>query len=182
MKKNVLVLTGSPRSKGNSNTLADAFIEGLQTAGHTVERFDAGKKKIKGCIACQKCYSKDGMACIYGDDFNELAPMIERADMFVLVTPLYWFTFPAQVKTAIDKMYALMVGQRDLKIKSGLLMCCAETDDMVDFEGIVRSWELISNYLKWESPELFLVPHVNEPGDILKTDALVRAKLLAERI
>lgn len=182
MKKNVLVLTGSPRSKGNSNALADAFVEELLTAGHTVERFNAGKKKIKGCIACQKCYSKDGMACIYGDDFNELAPMVERADMLVLVTPLYWFTFPAQIKAAIDKIYALMIGQRNLKIKSSLLMCCAETHDMADFEGIVRTWELIGNYLKWELQEPFLVPNVNEPGDILATDALTRAKLLAESL
>ncbi len=179
--KNILVLTGSPRKKGNSEALADAFIKGLETAGHKVTKFRAGKMKIKGCVACQKCYSK-GDACVYNDDFNELAPYMEKADMIVLATPLYWFTFPSQIKAAIDKLYALMVGKRDIKIKESVLLVCAETDDMVDFEGIVRSYELIANYMKWENKGMMLIPKVNEKGDILKTNALQEAQLMAEKI
>ncbi len=34
MKKNILVLDGSPRVGGNSDLLADAFIKGATKAGH----------------------------------------------------------------------------------------------------------------------------------------------------
>lgn len=179
--KNVLVLTGSPRKNGNSELLADAFINGLKTAGYEVSKFRAGKKKILGCQACKKCYSK-GNACVFNDDFNELAPLAENADMLVLATPLYWFSFPMQIKAAIDKLYALYIGNRDVKIKSIAMLVCAETDDMADFDGIVRSYQLINNYLKWEDKGILLVPNVNEAGDILKTNALQEAQEMAGKI
>lgn len=181
MKKNILVLTGSPRRGGNSDMLANAFIEGLATTEHSVVKYEAGRKKIKGCMACQKCYSK-GQACVFNDDFNELAPLLESADMLVIVTPLYWFTFPAQVKAAIDKIYAILIGHHELKISESMLFVCAETDEMQDFDGIVRTYELINNYMKWKDNGRLLVPNVNEKGDILKTDALQKAKVLGQSV
>jgi multimeric flavodoxin WrbA len=174
-KKNILVITGSPRKGGNSSLLADAFIRGAESTSHVITRFDAGSKLIKGCIACNNCYSKD-TACVFKDDFNELAPALESADSVVFVTPLYWFTFPTQIKAAIDKMYALAVGERSLKGKETMLLVCAETDDMTDFDGIVRSYELINRYLQWTDKGQLLVPNVNNIGDILHTDALAKAE------
>lgn len=49
--KNILVLTGSPRSKGNSDLMADAFIKGAISNGHKVTKFEVAKKKIGGCRA-----------------------------------------------------------------------------------------------------------------------------------
>ncbi len=179
--KNILIITGSPRKNGNSELLADAFIRGAQNAGHLTTKFQAGKKNIRACIACNKCYTK-GKACIFNDDFNSLAPLIENADVIVFSTPLYWFSFPAQIKTAIDKIYALFIGKRDIKIKECVLLVCAETGDMNDFDGIVRSYELIYSYTKWTNRGIQLVPHVNEEGDILRTDALVKAEEFGRKL
>ncbi len=176
--KKILVLTGSPRRGGNSALCADAFIDSARSAGHQVTRFDAGLKRINGCIACQRCYSK-GVPCVFADDFNELAPRVEEAEMLVWVTPLYWFSFPAQLKAAIDKMYSFYIGKRDVKIKETMLIVCGETDDRSDFDGILRSYELIGRYLKWENKGTLLITHVNESGDILKTDALEKVRQLA---
>ena len=38
MKKNVLILSSSPRIKGNSDLLCDRFLEGAKDAGHNVEK------------------------------------------------------------------------------------------------------------------------------------------------
>ena len=48
MSCKVLVVTGSPRVGGNSDTLAEAFIEGAKSAGCEVRRIDAGRAKIRG--------------------------------------------------------------------------------------------------------------------------------------
>jgi multimeric flavodoxin WrbA len=181
MKKNILVLTGSPRRKGNSDMLADAFIEGAKEAGHQVTKIETARKKISGCIACNTCFSK-GKACSIDNNFNEIAPSIEQADMLVLCTPLYWFSFSTQIKAAIDKLYSFMVGGKPLKIKESLLLVCAETDNMEDFDGIKRSYELIVNYMKWQDKGQLLIPNINKVGDIFHTDALETAKELGRKM
>ena len=181
MAKNVLVLTGSPRKGGNSELLADAFIAGAQGLGHKLTKYRAGSKKILGCMACNKCYSK-GVACVFNDDFNELAPLMEQADTIVLATPLYWFTFPSQIKAAIDKLYALLIGEREIRIKESILLVSAAADDMSDFDGIVKSFELINRYMQWENAGTLLVPNVNEVGDVKTTDYLKQAEELGGSI
>ena len=44
MGKKILLVTGSPRAKGNTDLLAQAFQEGAEQAGHQVTVFDAGKR------------------------------------------------------------------------------------------------------------------------------------------
>lgn len=177
MGKHILVLTGSPRAGGNSDRLAGAFIQGAMAAGHTVVCFDAGRKNILGCQACDTCFSQ-GAACSFEDDFRELAPLLEKAEALVLVSPLYWFGFSAQLKAALDKMYAFIVVGRPLPVKECLLLACAGTDDEKDFTGMLDSYRRIAAYQKWQDRGWLLVPKVFAKDDILNTDALEKAERL----
>lgn len=177
MGKNIVVITGSPRKGGNTEMLADAFIEGLKAKGHKVSRFDAGLKQLAGCMACDTCFSK-GRACSINDDFSELEPMLATADVIALATPLYWFTMSAQIKAAIDRMYAFGAKKPLDNIKESVLLVCAETDDATDFNGVVETYKLICRYVKWQDLGILTAPNVWAKGDIVKTDALDRAKTL----
>jgi multimeric flavodoxin WrbA len=179
MAKNILILTGSPRKGGNSDLLADAFIAGARQSGHTTVKYATAEKNIKGCKACKTCFSKE-IACSFPDDFNELAPLLEQADMIVFATALYWFSFPTQMKAAIDKCYSFLIGKRTLKIKECVLMVCGVAEDEAEYDGIVKSYELIAHYQQWKNRGIIIVPAVNEKGDILKTDGLKRAEQLGE--
>lgn len=181
MSKNILVLTGSPRKGGNSDQLADAFIAGAQQAGHTVVKYATGDKQIKGCRACNTCFSK-GTACSIPDDFNELAPLVENADMIAFATPLYWFSFPAQLKAAIDKFFSFLIGQKTLKIKKAVLLVCAGDKNEAGFEGIVTTYKLITGHMGWKDSGTILVPGLMAKDDILKTDGLIRAEKLGNCI
>lgn len=181
MGKNILVLTGSPRCGGNSDLMADAFIRGAKIAGHTVTKFETALKTIGGCRACDTCYSQGAAPCSFHDDFNELAPLLENADVLVLVTPMYWFTFPAQLKAALDKMYALIIGRRTCRISECKLLVCAETGDEDDFDGIVQTYSLIADYQKWKDTGILLVPGVNAKGDIRRTNALENAEKMGKK-
>ena len=65
MNKKVLIISSSPRKGGNSETLAAAFAEGAQAAGHQAETVYLREKQIgycKGCFACHElghCVLKD---------------------------------------------------------------------------------------------------------------------------
>ena len=176
-KKNILVLTGSPRKNGNSDRMADAFIKGALSVGHEVIKFETASKNISGCTACDTCWS-NGNPCSFQDDFDELAPILEAVDVIVFSTPSYWFSFPAQIKAAIDKMYAYtgVSCKRPLKIKESLLLVCGSEEGIRKFDGIIASYREIANYMKWEDKGVLAVPNVYEIGDIEKTDALVKAE------
>lgn len=181
MKKNIVVLTGSPRTGGNSDLLAEAFMKGASEAGHEVVKCEAGKKNIIGCKACDTCYSK-GKPCTFDDDFNRIAPLIEKADMIVFVTPLYWFTFPAQLKAAIDKTYSFIIGGKELKIKESMLLVCGEDDDESAFDGIISTYKRIAYYQKWTDRGQLIVPGLLNKGDILSTKYLAVAEKMGNDI
>lgn len=175
------MLTGSPRRGGNSDKLADAFISGAKLAGHAVVKYSTADKTIKGCMACNNCFST-GTACSMADDFNELAPLVEKADMIVFATPLYWFSFPVQLKAAIDKFFSFLIGQKTLMIKECALLACAGDKDEAGFEGLVASYKLIARHMDWKEAGIILVPGLMGKDDVVKTDGLERAAALGRSI
>lgn len=172
MSKNILVLTGSPRKNGNSEALADAFIKGALEAGHVAYKFRAADKDIAGCRACDTCFS-NGTPCSFRDGFAELEPLLEKSDALVFCTPVYWFGMTAQIKAAIDRMYAYHDHPVPIR-ESALLACAGDTDTRV-FAGAVEQYKNTLWYLNWKDRGVLIVPDVNDIGDIRKTDALEKA-------
>lgn len=145
-KMKILVLTGSPRQGGNSAVLADSFIKGAEEAGHTVFRFDAAFKNVHPCIGCNKC-GMDG-PCIFNDDFEFVREHIVDADVVVFATPMYYFGISAQLKTVIDRFYAIN-GKIHRPKKAVLLMTYANTAAS-EAEPIKKHYEVLLNYLGWQ--------------------------------
>ena len=181
--KNILVMTGSPRKGGNSDILADAFIKGASAAGHEVSVFRAAADVVNGCRACDACWSK-GKPCVFPDGFEKLFPLLEKADVLVLCTPIYWFGFSAQIKSAIDKFYSYGSSKRkaDLKIKETVLLLCAEDTDPNVFNGAIETYKGICDYKEWKDRGIISVMNVNAKGDINGNEALAQAEQLGSSI
>ena len=182
MGKNIVIITGSPRKKGNSNAMATAFSTACTERGHDVRQYDAPFLNLSGCMACDSCFSK-GKACILDDDFNKiLAPAIQNADAVIFAMPVYWYSVPAQIKMVIDKLYAFMAGGMDISGKQyGLLACGEESDDTI-FTGIRFCLNKSAALLKWESIGEVCVPGVFKAGDIASTNGCARAAALADAL
>lgn len=74
-------------------------VGGLRGAAH--RRWRA---KIAGCLGCNYCFSHEG-ACVQQDDMQQFYPDLHWADVLVYATPLYCFTYPAQLKAFQDRMF-----------------------------------------------------------------------------
>ncbi len=181
MGKKIVVITGSPRKKGNSFAMTDAFIQAAQAKGHTVTRFDAAAMNVGGCRACETCY-KNGKACSFDDGFNTIAPAVLEADAVVFTTPVYWYSFPAQIKAVIDKLYSLVVGGKDFAGKKCALIACCEEDDLSVLDGVRVPLERTAALMKWKMAGEVLVPGVLNVGDIEETDGCARAAALADNL
>ena len=104
MSKRVLILSSSPRKRGNSNALCDRFMEGAVEANHQVEKVVLAEKKINYCTGCYAC-KKNGR-CAQKDDMAPILDSMVAADVIVLATPVYFYSMCAQMKTVIDRTVA----------------------------------------------------------------------------
>jgi multimeric flavodoxin WrbA len=179
MSKNIVVVTGSPRSKGNSSMLADAFVEGAEKSGNTVVRFDVGRMRIKGCKACQHCFSHKG-ECKIDDDMEEIYSALRRADMLVFASPVYWYGLTAQLKAMIDRMYAGTVKPYPITSVALLVTYADSNPDVV--APTIAHFETIARYLGWENKGVISQGEVNDKGDIKGMKSLKDAKELGKSI
>ena len=183
MGKKVLVLTSSPRKNGNTSKMADAFTRGAEQAGHEVFRFDAAFHNIGGCTACDTCWST-GEACSISKDFNKLAVLLESCDVLLISVPLYWLGFPAQVKGAIDKMYAYggSGGLRPLAVKESYLFVCGGDTDKEEYKPILATYEGIAGFLSWKDRGILQTGGLDEQGAIEKSGLLEKAEEMGQSI
>jgi multimeric flavodoxin WrbA len=106
----VVVLLGSPRKKGNSTLLAREVMKGATDSGVSAEEFYLHGMKIAPCSACEGCKrGPEGEAglCVVDDDMQRIYPAVIAAKTLVLASPVYCFTFSAQMKLFMDRCYAL---------------------------------------------------------------------------
>ena len=176
----IVVITGSPRKRGNSFAMTDAFIQEAEKRGHTIRRFDAAFLKIGGCHACMTCY-KTGKACSFDDDFNDIAPAVLEADAVVFTMPVYWYSIPAQIKGAIDRLFSLVVGGKEVAGKKCALIACCEEEDTTVLDGVRIPMERTAALLQWEMVGKVLIPGVLNEGDIDHTDGCRQAAALADK-
>lgn len=114
MSKKVLILSGSPRKGGNSDTLCNQFMKGAVEAGHEVEKVRVAEKNIAYCRACYAC--KKLGKCVINDDMAELLQKMIDADVIVLASPVYFYSINAQLKTVIDRAVARWTEIRDKEL------------------------------------------------------------------
>ncbi len=110
MAKKIMVLSGSPRKNGNTNTVVNWFIGGAKAAGAEVELVNITKLKSThhGCIACLGCQKSDKYECVWKDEVQPVIAKIPSQDVVVFATPTYFFGPSAQLKSLVDRMYSLV--------------------------------------------------------------------------
>jgi multimeric flavodoxin WrbA len=151
MGKTVLILKGSPRERGNSSVLADQVAAGVRAAGAEVESIYLHGLDIRACDACDLC--EEGAGCVINDDMQALYPKIEAADAIVLASPVYWFTFSAQMKLCIDRCYAYQSNDwKEMQGKQYALILTYGDNDLYTSGGInaISTFETMCRFLNAE--------------------------------
>ena len=170
--KKILVLSTSPRKGGNSDMLADAFIEGAREAGHAVEKVCLREKDIrfcKGCLACQKTQS-----CVIHDDAPSIVRGMRQADVLVFATPVYYYAMCGQMKTLLDRANPLFPAE--YAFRDVYLLAAAADGDESAVDGVVdglNGW--ISCFDKSRLRGVVRGVGVTLPGDIRQKPAALEA-------
>ena len=143
----ILILNGSPRKNGKTASLVRAFTEGAESAGNEVLEFHLPSMDIRGCIGCEEC-RENGGNCIQKDDMHLVYDGYVRADTVVFASPEYWGTFTGQLKTAIDRLFAIF-GKKDPSLvkKRCALIMTARTEKYGYSENY---YSVFTDYMGWE--------------------------------
>ena len=140
----ILLLTGSPHKKGTTAALASAFDRGAAEAGHQLTRFDTAFMKIAPCLGCDGC-KRGEKVCVQKDDSQLLMNEMRQADYIVFATPVYWWGMTAQLKLAIDRLYA---DSSVLKGKPiGLIVTGADALDSPQYRLIREQFQCMADYV-----------------------------------
>ena len=128
----ILVLNGSPRPKGNTKQMVDAFREGAESAGHQVDVVDVCRKKIAGCLACEYCHTKGNGICVQKDDMQEVYSLLMVADMLVIASPIYYHGISGQLKCTIDRFYSAAYPKKPRNLKKAAMILSSGDPKMYD--------------------------------------------------
>ncbi len=166
MSKKIVILTGSPRKKGNTSALVKAFTEGAEGAGHTVTEFFLDSMNIHGCKGCFGGHSSKGCPCVQRDDMDKIYPAVRECDVIVLASPLYYWNLSGQLRTAIDRLFALEEGDGNLLRGHGRASVLLMAAEGSDFEEVTLYYNHLTAYLKWQNLGHVLAGGNGDIGDI----------------
>jgi multimeric flavodoxin WrbA len=100
----VVAFNGSPRKKGNTSILIKRVFEELEQEGIETELVQLAGKKLKGCIACYKCFENQDQRCaVKNDGLNDCIEKMIEADGIIFGSPTYFSNVTAEMKALIDR-------------------------------------------------------------------------------
>ncbi len=184
MSKNILIIKGSPRERGNSAVLANQVAAGAQAAGGEVESVYLHGLDIRACDGCDLC-APAGASCAIEDGMQPLYPKIAAADAIVLASPVYWFTFSAQMKLFIDRCYAFQssrwqgLGHK----KFGLVLTYGDTDLYTSGAiNAIHTFETLCRFLRSEIVDMVYGTMLNVGEAEKRTELMEQAYKLGQKL
>jgi multimeric flavodoxin WrbA len=121
----VVAFSGSARKDGNTAILVNAVFKELKKAGIKTELVQLSGKKVRGCIACMKCFENQDKRCaLKGDIINDCIEKMLEADGIILASPTYFSDVSAEMKALIDRAGFVAKANQDMfrrKVGAGVI-------------------------------------------------------------
>jgi len=98
----ILAINGSPKPEGNTAQMLQTVLDVCAGAGFETEMYQAGKREVRGCMACGGCVKHKGR-CAIDDWVNEVYEKMVAADAILLGSPTYFSNMTSETKAVIDR-------------------------------------------------------------------------------
>jgi hypothetical protein len=170
---NVIAINGSPKmEKGNTVKILKPFLEGMETAGASVELFYAKRLNVRPCDGELYCWTKKPGQCYIDDSMQSLYPKLRDADIIVLATPVY-IPLPGEMQNLLNRLVPLMEPtlkwrngrtrlsgfRADVKISKFVLVSTSGWWEMGNFGTVLRIVKELANDLNVEFAGALLRPN-----------------------
>ena len=178
----LLVLLGSPRKGGNSETAARKIAEAVVNDGGEANYIRLNDLKMRPCQGCGGCEKKG--SCVLKDEMTDLYQIVDDADRILLVSPVYFYGLSAQCKIFADRLqarwsrkYIIKERFRENEGRKGYLVSTAATVGPKIFECSILMTRYIFDAIDMEYGGELLIKGVDERKALqTKDDELARAE------
>ena len=145
----VIAFNGSARKDGNTAILINYLLGELQKEAIETEVFNLRGKKIRGCIACYKCFENKDQRCSVKDDVvNECIEKMIEADGIILGSPTYFTDVTTEIKALIDRTGLVAKANGDMfKRKLGAGVVAVRRAGSVHVFGTINNFFLINQMI-----------------------------------
>ena len=182
MGKKIVILNGSPRRKGNTSALVKAFTEGAESSGNTVTEFFLDGMKIHGCKGCFGGHSSRECPCVQKDDMGKIYPAVKECDVIILASPLYYWNISGQIRTAVDRLFALEEGDGNLLRGHGRSCALLMVAEGNWFDDVLLYYSHLMEHLRWKNLGSVLAGGNGDVGDIEGKPEIQKAYELGKSI
>lgn len=176
MKMKSIIVQGSARSEGNTNTIAQLVQSGLEA-----DVIDLNTKQIHGFS-----YTFDHQ----GDDFLPVMREIVKYDTIIFMTPVYWYAMSGLMKNFFDRITDCLKVEKELgrQLKGKNMAAVACGSDSTEAAGFFVPFRNSAAYLgmhycgdvhTWmatPTPETKVVKQINTFVNNVKQSAIVNEK------
>jgi multimeric flavodoxin WrbA len=184
----IVSIFGSPRKKGNTAKVLNWVEDELRSLGHEVERVNTTDYTVNPCLECYTCTKKpDEPGCPQKDDCVSIMNKMIAADAILYASPLFCWSWSAQIKPLIDRHFCLVTGAYTADWKSliagkrtGLVMTSGGPVES-NADLAVKQFEALMNYTRTTVKGTLVEPLMTTP-DAIGEEARQRAIAFARNL
>ena len=112
MPRKIIGISGSPVRKGNVDAFLGSIMALAVEKGLEAKTIHLSRMDIKNCIHCNFCLAKQKQDkyCSLEDDAQWVFEKLERADIIVFASPVYFMRTSGLMATFIDRLRVFIFG------------------------------------------------------------------------
>ncbi len=170
MVNSILVINGTPREGRNTDTIIDKLIEGAESVDKNIQYFKLRDLIIHNCIGC--CTCKRESRCHFQDDMTQIRQFIEKSDLMIFASPIYWCEITGLLKTFMDRLYFYHHPENSDLIaeKKAIIITTMGEKENIEYESqlLVEFYRRAFKSLKVEILDMLFFSDLMEKEDVLK--------------
>lgn len=178
MRRSIVIINGSLRANGNTDVIIKSILDGAESTDAFIKQYVLRDKNINDCKGCYYCYQNNN--CSITDDMQEIHLEIQKSDLIILASPMYWWGVTGLMKTFIDRLY-LYYPKRNGHFVAGkklLVIIPMNVNEkqhgrkvyMSEIEPIQMTFKYIFKRLGMDIIDIVFYPGLTAKGDAIKNE------------
>ena len=168
MAESILIINGAIRINGNTDILVRKITDGAKNNNVNPKLIELKNKNISNCIGCYTCLKES--KCSFQDDMTEIRNNINKTELIIFASPLYWCGVTGLMKTFLDRFFFYYHPQTRNLIagkKAIIITSMNQKDVNSKPEVLVEFYKRLFNCLGVKLIDMFFFNDIMERGSVL---------------